>query len=213
MEKHIQQESPSNRTRRTILQAAGAAGFVRFGATTGSAKDKRTAENVTFAEFGVSFEYSKDLNTSAHYDQLEFYHIDEDTLVFSAIKESNIEKFHEADAIVRHHDLHSIPTQITRQNYSSVWNSLNNRYNPKEGSTIQEPIQVPAIRVEKENSEVFVRSANNKVKVSPGDLETINLGTKKSRSKNNESVQIEIKGILRNHGPLNVIAEHVIRGE
>jgi hypothetical protein len=214
MKKHTQQESPSDRTRRTILQAAGAAGFVGLGATTGSAKEnKRIAEGVTFAEFGLSFEYSEDLDMNTHYDQLEFYHIDEGRLVFSAIEESNIEKFHEVDAVIRHRNLHRVPTQITHQKYSSVWNSLNKHYKPKEGFTIQEPIQVPAVRIEEENSEISVRSTKSEVKASPGDLEVFNLGTEKSRSKNNKSIQIEIKGILRNHGSLNVIAEHVVGGE
>lgn len=202
-------------TRRRVLQVAGAAGLTGFGVPVSAAAEENDAKasDVTFAELGVSFDHSADVEQDDHYDPLDFYKITDGELVFSAIKQSNLEIFQESDAVVRFDDFHGLPTQLTRRQYGSIWGDLNTRLRPTGGTLLSEPVSTPAIRAENEGSDIIVAASGNEARVTPGASKTINLGSVSSTTRDGQSIEATAKATVKNYGTLDVLVNHVQEGE
>lgn len=204
-------KAKSDSTRREVLQVAGTAGVSSFGIPLTAAVEQNDSEvsGVTFVELGVSFEHSMDVKHNDQYDPLEFYKIANDELMFSAIKQANLEIFRENTAVVRFDDFHGLSIMLTQRQYGSVWSELNTRLQPIRGTLLSGSVSTPAIRVESDDCDIIVAVDGTEARIAPNASKIIELGSVNSTTRDGDSINAMAKATVENHGPLDIVVNHV----
>lgn len=205
----------ANTSRRRVLQATGITGLAGFGVSVGAAKEstEAEAENVVFAELGVSFNYSANVTQDDQYDPVSFYRVTEDKLTFTAVKESDLKIFQDTDGVILQDGYYSLPVRLTRKKFTALTTNLNKRLRPAGGVLLSEPVHTPALRVENIDGEIMVSLGKNTTRVEPGTSETIDLGAVSSVTREGQSLEATAEATVSNHGYLDVFADTIVRGE
>ena len=208
-------DSASDANRRTFLKAVGSAGAgsVGLSAMDSVSADSANETSALFAELGVAFEESTDTKAADQYDPAEFYRPTGDKLIFSAIKQSDLETFKNNDEVVRFNSVNGFPARFTRQEYTAATQSLNARLRPSKGVPLNQPVATPAIRLDSESNSITISVGGSGAIAAPGEFDSVELGPVQSESRTGEPFKATAKVVVKNYGTLDIQANTVLGGE